>query len=177
MNANGTFAGIRQPPKARYFARPQKSAGRRYAEPEVTKEFALDFNEACNVESISPKAAAALARRVLQHVLRVSAHSTKKDLADQIQEVIDSGKLPSHLVTSIDGIRNIGNFAAHPVKNTSTGEIVDVEPGETEWCLDTLEGLFDFYFVQPTLTQKKQAALNAKIGAAGKPAMKGTVGP
>jgi len=30
--------------------------------------------------------------------------------------VIDSGKLPSDLNDSIDAIRNIGNFAAQPVK-------------------------------------------------------------
>jgi len=34
------------------------------------------------------------------------------------------------------------------------------------WLLDTLEGLFDFYFVQPALLQKKRAALNAKLASA-----------
>jgi hypothetical protein len=29
-------------------------------------------------------------------------------------------------------VRTIGNFAAHPIKSTSTGTIVDVEPGEAE---------------------------------------------
>jgi hypothetical protein len=33
----------------------------------------------------------------------------------------------------LDAIRTIGNFAAHPIKSTSSGEIVDVEPGEAEW--------------------------------------------
>jgi hypothetical protein len=34
---------------------------------------------------------------------------------------------------SIDAVRNIGNFAAHPQKSTATGEILEVEFGESEW--------------------------------------------
>ena len=80
--------------------------------------------------------------------------------------------LPSHLAGAIDGVRNLGNFAAHPIKSESTGEVVDVEPGEAEWNLDTLEGLFDHYYAQPALLQEKQEALNKKLAEAGKPQMK-----
>ena len=68
--------------------------------------------------------------------------------------------------------RNIGNLAAHPTKNKGTGEIIDVEPGEADWQLDTLEGLFDFYFVQPALLQARKDALNDKLQKAGKPPLK-----
>ena len=51
-------------------------------------------------------------------------------------------------------------------------EVVEVEPGEAEWNLDVLEGLFDFCFVQPTLMKKKREALNNKLAKAGKPPMK-----
>jgi hypothetical protein len=94
------------------------------------------------------------------------------DLANEIQQVLDSQRLPSHLAEAIDAVRNVGNFAAHPTKNKSTGEIVDVEPGEAEWLLDTLEGLFDFYFVQPAILKQKRDALNQKLSVVGKPPMK-----
>ena len=81
-------------------------------------------------------------------------------------------ELPSYLASAIDAIRNIGNFAAHPIKSKSSGELVDVEPGEAEWTLDVLEGLFDFYFVQPELLKKKKNELNQKLQDAGKPKMK-----
>ena len=81
-------------------------------------------------------------------------------------------QLPSHLAGAIDAIRNLGNFAAHPLKDTNTGEIVDVEPGEAEWLLDVLEQLFDFYFVQPEVLGRKRDELNEKLEAAGKPPMK-----
>ena len=76
------------------------------------------------------------------------------------------------MAEGIDAVRNIGNFAAHPIKSTSSGEIVDVEPGEAEWTLDLLEGLIDFYFIQPAILQKKKNDLNRKLSNAGKPAMK-----
>ena len=34
---------------------------------------------------------------------------------------------------------------------------MDVEPGVAEWLLDTIEGLFDFYFIQLEILKKKVA--------------------
>jgi Domain of unknown function (DUF4145) len=79
----------------------------------------------------------------------------------------DSGKLPSYLAESLDGVRNIGNFAAHPTKSKASGEIIDVEPGEAQWNLDVLESLFDFYFTQPAVLKEKRDALDAKLKEAG----------
>lgn len=139
---------------------------------EVDEDFARDYKEACLVSVFSPKASAALSRRCLQNILREKAGIKEKTLADEIKKVIDSKTLPSYLSDSIDAVRNIGNFAAHPTKSTSTGEIVEVEPGEAEWLLDVLESLFDFYFVQPAILQTKKDALNKKLTDAGKPPMK-----
>jgi hypothetical protein len=139
---------------------------------DVPELFAVDYREACLTLADSPKASAALSRRCLQHILREVAKVKHGNLADEIQSVIDSKTLPSHLTESLDAIRNIGNFAAHPTKSKSSGEILDVESGEAEWNLDVLESLFDFYFVQPAQLQRKREALNAKLKEAGKPEMK-----
>lgn len=139
---------------------------------EVPKKFAEDYNEACLVLPDSPKASAALSRRCLQHILREIAKVKPGNLADEIQQVIDSGTLPSHLVEIIDAVRNIGNFAAHSLKSEKSGEILPVEPAEAEWNLDVLESLFDFYFVQPAVVRKKRIALDQKLKEAGKKPMK-----
>ena len=139
---------------------------------QVPNEFAEDYREACLVLADSPKASAALSRRSLQHLIRERVGIRGKTLADEIQQIIDGGTLPSFLVDSVDGVRNIGNFAAHPIKSQSTGEIVPVEPGEAEWNLDTMEALYDFFFVQPAKVQAKRDALNAKLQDAGRPEMK-----
>jgi hypothetical protein len=135
-------------------------------------QYALDYVEACLVLDDSPKASAALSRRCLQNILREEEKTKAKDLAPQIEEVLQKNKLPSHIATVIDAVRNLGNFAAHPLKSQSTGQIVEVQPGEAEWNLEVLEALFDFYFVQPAKTSERIAALNAKLGDAGKPVIK-----
>jgi hypothetical protein len=140
--------------------------------PEVPDPYRQDFMEACLVLPDSEKASAALARRCLQAVLRNEGRALKKDLADQIDEMINGGKLPSHITEGLHAVRNIGNFAAHPIKSTSTGMIVEVEAGEAEWTLDVIESLFDFFFVQPALTTKRKAELNKKLRDAGKPEIK-----
>lgn len=149
-----------------------KAPSRAPLPPEVPPEFGQDYTEACLVLADSPKASAALSRRCLQHLLREHSGVRASSLADEIQKVIDSDKLPSHLAEAIDAVRNIGNFAAHPLKSGKSGEILDVEPGEAEWNLDVLEGLFDFYFVQPAALKKKRDELNKKLKEAGKPPMK-----
>jgi hypothetical protein len=125
--------------------------------------------EACKVLADSAKASAALSRRNLQAILRDKAGTKNKDLFDQIEEVINSGKIPSHIQEGLHAVRNIGNFAAHEIKSKVTGAILEVEPGEAEWNLDVLESLFDFYFIQPAIAAKRKAELNKKLKEAGKP--------
>ena len=156
--------------KAEYLVYPRGSL--RPLPPEVGDPYKQDFMEACAVLGDSLKASAAISRRCLQLLLRDKAKTKAKDLADQIQEVLDSVALPSHLAQSIDAVRQIGNFAAHPMKSQDTGLIVEVEPGEAEWLLDSLEGLLDFYVVQPAITERKRLELNKKLKALGKPPVK-----
>lgn len=148
-----------------YLCRP-KGHSRAPLSQDVSAEFADDYREACLVLGDSPKASAALSRRCLQHVLQEKGGSMKRNLADEIDEVMPT--LPSHLAGMIDTVRVMGNFAAHPLKNTNTGEIIDVEPGEAEWLLETIEMLFDFYFVQPAEVQRRRDAINKKLLDAGK---------
>lgn len=139
---------------------------------EVPQEYAADYREAYLVLVDSPKASAALSRRCLQSILKEKAGFKDKDLFKEIQLALDSKTLPTHIADSIDAIRNIGNFAAHPIKSLSTGEIVPVEPGEPEWNLEVIEMLFDFYFDQPKRARLRREALNTKLQEAGKPVMK-----
>lgn len=137
---------------------------------EVPQEFARAYKEACLVIADSENASAALSRRCLQHLLREQGKVKPQDLSREIDEAMP--KLPAHLADAIDAVRNIGNFAAHPLKSTNTGEVLDVEPGEAEWLLEVLEQLFDFYFVQPARLRARRDALNKKLAEVGKPPMK-----
>lgn len=151
---------------------PKGGVLRKSAPSDVPKSMREDYNEACLVLAESPKASAALSRRCLQTILREHVKVKPQNLSKEIDEMLASKQLPEYLATDVDAVRNIGNFAAHAIKSTSSGEIVEVEPGEAEWNLDVLEGLFDFYFVGPAQSKKKRDALNAKLADAKKPPMK-----
>ncbi len=135
----------------------------------VPEGIAKHYGAACRVLADSPEASAALSRRCLQHLLVERAGAKKKDLADQIDEVVASKQLPMRLAYDLHYVRVAGNFAAHPTKSKGTGEIVEVEPGEAEWNLDVLEGLFQHYYVEEERAKERRAAMNAKLKDAGKP--------
>lgn len=158
-----TFAALVRP----------KAISRAPLSEDVPELYALDYRESCLVLSDSPKASAALSRRCLQALLRDIGGAKKKDLADQIEEIAGSNGLPTYLSRDLDAVRHIGNFAAHPTKSKQSGEIIEVELGEAEWNLDVIEGLFDFYFVQPKVSSKKREELNKKLIEAGKPTLSG----
>ena len=167
----GDIVGLRNVEK-NILVRP-KGINRSPCPPEIPDGFATDYREACLVVADSAKASAALSRRCMQHILREKAGIRHSDLATEIQECLDKRVFPTYIADSLDAVRNIGNFASHPIKTKSTGEIVDVEPGEAEWNLDVLEALFDFFFVGPAKVKAKKEALNKKLDDAGKPPMKG----
>ena len=116
------------------------------------------------------KASAALSRRCLQALLRDAGGAQQHNLEQQIDAVLPS--LPSYIRESVDYIRNLGNIAAHPMEERASGLILEVEPGEAEWNLDVLDLLFDHYYVKPAQAKARRAALDKKLGAAGKKPMK-----
>lgn len=142
---------------------------------EVPEVYRRDLYEAHQVLEASAKASAALCRRILQKVFHEIFDIKKRDLSQEIDEFINTEKAPTYLTEAIDAIRQIGNFAAHPIKNTNTGAISDVEIGEAEWLLEVIEALFDFAFVQPEKLKQRKQVLNKKLSEHGKPNLKGTV--
>ena len=148
---------------------------RKSAPKDVPKAIKGDYEEACKVLSISEKASAALSRRCLQAMLSGAGYQ-QRDLAAQIGALLsetDPAKaIPSSLRATVDAIRNFGNFSAHPITDRTTLEIIDVEPGEAEWCLEILEEMFDHYYVKPAEAKARKAALDKKLKAAGKPPSK-----
>lgn len=139
---------------------------------EVPMAYGGDYVEASQVLLPSPKASAALSRRLLQKILREHFDIKATSLDREIEAFLGRSDLPSYLSEAVDAVRNVGNLAAHPLKDTNTGEIVDVEPGEADWLLEVLDVLFDYAFVQPKKLKIRRDALNAKLRSLGKPPMR-----
>ena len=142
---------------------------------EVPTKVREDYEEACKVLPDSEKASAALSRRCLQAILRGQGYA-QTNLAQQVDALLTepdpARAIPTALRQAVDAIRNFGNFSAHPVTDQTTLQIIDVEAGEAEWCLEILEEMFDHYYVKPEHIKARKAALDAKLAAAGKPPSK-----
>ena len=142
---------------------------------DVPDSFKADYVEACNVLLVSPKASAALSRRVLQGILKDNGYQSS-NLAKQIDAVLaesDPNKvLPQTIRETIDAVRNFGNFAAHPITEVTSLQVIDVEPEEAEWCLEIIEAIFDHYYVTPAKVAEKRKQLNQKLSQTGKPPAK-----
>jgi hypothetical protein len=136
---------------------------------EVPQDIKEDYEEACCTLPISEKASAALSRRCLQGILRGQGYM-QKDLSQQIDALLkqpDPAKaIPTSLRVTVDVIRNFGNFSAHPITDKTTLQVIPVDEGEAEWCLEILEEMFDHYYAKPALAAAKKAALNQKLAAA-----------
>ena len=161
-------------PNCRYIAAP-RFPNLPPAANDVPEKLREDYIGSCAVLSISAKASAALSRRILQTILKEQGYRGD-NLSTQIENVLEEQNsrkaLPTALHTTVDAIRNFGNFSAHPITDRTSLQIIDVEPEEAEWCLGIIADLFDHYYVKPRLAQKRKAELDGKLQAAGKPPSK-----
>ena len=148
-------------------AYPRNATGRA-APPEVPEPLRSDYAEAVAILDRSPQASAALARRIVQQVLTEQGGYAQRNLARQIDAFIKDERTPSALSDNLHYLREIGNFAAHPVKSERTGEILPVEHDEAEWALEVVDGLFDHYFVVPRRNKARRRELDNRIDDAGR---------
>ena len=127
-----------------------------------------DYGDATATLPVSAQASAALSRRIIQHVLREVGSYTARDLSKQIEAFVADIETPSQISENLDYLREIGNFAAHPMKSTHTGEVMPVEPGEADWALEMVDSLFDFYYVGPAKDRLRREEFNERLGEAGR---------
>lgn len=102
------------------------------------------YEESVRVLPISANAAAALARRALQAILREVVGVPPGNVAAEINAA--RGKLPEWLLDGLHRLREVGNFALHPDKDGLTGEIVDTLPDEAALTVDLVEALLQHQF-------------------------------
>jgi hypothetical protein len=111
-----------------------------------------DYEEACAIRDLSPKASATITRRCMQGIIRDFCGISKSRLIDEIKELrkrVDAGDAPagvqSDTVAAIDHVRGIGNIGAHMEADINV--IVDVDPDEAQTLIELTEMLFDEWYV------------------------------
>ena len=141
----------------------------------VPSEFVTDYEEALAVLPASPKASAALSRRVLQSIIKDQGYYGRS-LARQIDKLLAENRsdkvLPTSVRANVDVVRNLGNFAAHAITDDTTLQVIPVSRGEAEWCLTVIENLFEHYYVIPAAHKKLRDEFNQRLLQAGKDEIK-----
>lgn len=102
-----------------------------------------DYEEACSILNLSPKASATLSRRCLQGMIHDFWDIKLKNLNQEISALKD--KIPADLWSSIDALRQLGNIGAHMEKDTNV--IVDIDPNEAESLIKLIELLMREWYI------------------------------
>lgn len=109
----------------------------------IPKPIREDYEEACAVLYLSPKASATLSRRCLQGMIRDYWGISKNTLNAEIIALKE--KVPADLWSVIDGLRQLGNIGAHMEKDTNL--IVDIDPDEAEKLIKLIELLMKEWYI------------------------------
>lgn len=118
-----------------------------------------DYEEACSILSLSPRASATLFRRCLQGIIRDFWKIELKDnrLVKEIDALKDS--IDPALWKAFDAVRSIGNIAAHMEKDINL--IIDVDTNEAE----ILAELIQFVIKETYINRYEREQLLLKVVA------------
>lgn len=137
----GNYQTIDKPNKAEWQLVPRSLA--KVFPDYVPKAIRDDYEEACLICDLSPKASATLARRCLQGIIRDFWGIKKGRLIDEINALEE--KVEKLTWLAIDAIRSVGNIGAHMEKDINI--IIDVEPGEATKLISLIEILIEDWYV------------------------------
>lgn len=116
-----------------------------------------DYDEACLIRDLSPKASATLSRRCLQGMIRDYWDVSKDNLYQEIESIKD--KLDPLTWSAITAIRKIGNIGAHMERDINV--IVDVEPKEAQLLIGLIETLIKEWYISRYETRERMKNLVA----------------
>lgn len=125
----------------------------------IPEAIIADYDEACLIKELSPKASATLSRRCLQGIIRDFWKVKEGRLVDEINAIKD--KVDPITWQAIDSVRSIGNIGAHMEKDINL--IVEVEPQEAQLLTGLIEILIKDWYVS---RHERQMHLENIIGVA-----------
>ncbi len=126
----------------------------------IPKAILSDYEEACSIVSLSPKASATLSRRCLQGMIRDFWKISKTRLFDEIAEL--ENKIAPQTWAAIDAVRKIGNIGAHMERDIDV--IVDVDPEEAALLSNLIEMLLEEWYVRRFEREQKLQQIVATAG-------------
>lgn len=121
----------------------------------IPEQIREDYEEACKIVELSPKASATLARRCLQGIIRDFYDITKPRLCDEVNAIQE--KVDAELFDAINAVRMIGNIGAHMEKDVNL--VVDIEPEEAQQLINLIELLFEETYIRREDRKKRLQAI------------------
>lgn len=103
----------------------------------------VDYEEACLIRDLSPKASATLSRRCLQGMIRDFWGIADDNLYKEVTALKD--KVEPKTWRAIDAVRSVGNIGAHMEKDINV--IVDVDSNEAAMLIGLIEMLIEDWYV------------------------------
>lgn len=132
----------------------------------IPAQILQDYQEACLIKDLSPKASATLSRRCLQGMIRDFGQVKAGRLFDEIKELdenLAAGTAPrdvsSDSIAALNAIRRIGNIGAHMEKDVSL--LIDVDPGEAEALINVIELLLEEWYIERHKRRERFASILA----------------
>ena len=117
----------------------------------IPKAILEDYKEACLIKKLSPKAAATLARRCLQGMIRDFWKVKPGKLVNEIEEIKDQVDALSW--DAITAVRKVGNIGAHMEKDVNL--IIEVDNKEAELLISLVETLLQDWYVEKEEKEKR----------------------
>ena len=111
----------------------------------IPESILQDYEEACAIVALSPKASATLSRRCLQGMIRdFWGIAGKKRLIDEIDALQD--KVSAAQWKILNSIRRLGNIGAHPEADVNL--IIDIEPEDAQKLISVIELLIRQWYIE-----------------------------
>jgi hypothetical protein len=102
-----------------------------------------DYEEACKIRDLSPKASATLSRRCLQGIIRDFWDVSKPRLFDEVEAIREMVDIDTW--SAIDAVRQIGNIGAHMERDINV--IIDVDSEEAQLLIGLIELLIKDWYI------------------------------
>lgn len=136
--------GIGSQTQGLYISYPDNNKAEKFPD-YVPMQILTDYEEACAIVNLSPKASATLSRRCIQGMIRDKWETNAKSLYQEISSL--KGKIEPSLWQAIDALRQIGNIGAHMESDVNT--IIDIEPNEAQMLITLVEILIKEWYITP----------------------------
>ena len=122
----------------------------------IPEQVRQDYEEACKIVSLSPKASATLSRRCLQGMIRDFHNITRKNLVDEINAI--QNDLGIDIFNALHSLHSIGNIGAHPESDINL--IVEIDKGEAQKLIKFIELLMDKWYIKREEERKMLEEIN-----------------